>query len=196
MNNHKNFSCEAIGAVEGQWYLKTGQLISLSASNLLDCVGDPEYNDHGCAGGETHAAFEYIQQYGIQAESTYKFSEHEQECQYQKDLKVLQTKGYKWIYSSEHALQDAVANIGPISVVVQFSNYLKHYSGGVYYNEDCSSIVNHAVLVVGYGVENEQDYWLIKNSHGESWGENGYLKLARNKQRHCGIGKYSIYPLV
>jgi len=49
---------------------------------------------------------------------------------------------------------------------------------------------------VGYGSENKQDYWLIKNSWGSGWGINGYMKLARNRQNMCGVASFAVYPVV
>ena len=60
----------------------------------------------------------------------------------------------------------------------------------------CNKRPNHGVLVIGYGDINGQDYWLIKNSLGPNWGDNGYIKMSRNKNNQCGIGISSFYPVV
>lgn len=69
---------------------------------------------------------------------------------------------------------------------------------GVYYESECSDQLNHAILVVGYGTDASTGvpYWLVKNSWGTSWGENGYGKVARNKDNNCGIASLASYPLL
>ena len=119
----------------------------------------------------------------------------------------------------ENALKAAVATVGPISIAIDASHSSFQHAGhgkafsfqcylvisfaklnllsGIYYEPYCDSIkVDHAVLVVGYGTENGQDYWLVKNSWSEHWGDQGYIKMARNRGNNCGIASYGVYPLV
>ena len=71
------------------------------------------------------------------------------------------------------------------------------YSGGVYRNSECTADgIDHGVLVVGYGDDNGDQYWLVKNSWGKGWGDHGYIKIARNEDNMCGIASRASYPTV
>lgn len=108
-----------------------------------------------------------------------------------------------FILGNEDYLKAAIATVGPIAVAIDASQNDFHlYSEGIYYNADCSSgatdpenELDHAVLAIGYGTEDGQDYWLIKNSWGTSWGEEGYIKMARNRDNNCGVAAEASFPL-
>jgi C1A family cysteine protease len=75
------------------------------------------------------------------------------------------------------------------------------YRSGIISSPKCGTEVNHAVLLIGYGTDNGEDYWLLKNSFGASWGEKGYFKILRTKEKGvagiCGIlSPHSSYPNV
>ena len=70
---------------------------------------------------------------------------------------------------------------------------------GVYVERNCGNgdyDLDHAVLAVGYGSENGADYFLVKNSWGTSWGQKGYIKMARNRNNQCGVATECVYPTV
>ncbi|XP_030043738.1 cathepsin K isoform X2 [Microcaecilia unicolor] len=184
----------SVGALEGQLKKKTGKLVNLSPQNLVDCVTK---ND-GCGGGYMTNAFEYVaENRGIDSEDAYPYVGEDQDCQYNPVGKAAKCKGYKEIkLGSEKALKSAVAKVGPIAVGIDASlPSFQSYSKGVYYDPECSEEdINHAVLVVGYGVQKGKKYWIVKNSWGEDWGNKGYILMAREKNNACGIANLASYP--
>uniref|UniRef100_A0A804DAZ0 Cathepsin S n=1 Tax=Homo sapiens TaxID=9606 RepID=A0A804DAZ0_HUMAN len=120
----------------------------------------------------------------------------DQKCQYDSKYRAATCSKYTELpYGREDVLKEAVANKGPVSVGVDArhpSFFL--YRSGVYYEPSCTQNVNHGVLVVGYGDLNGKEYWLVKNSWGHNFGEEGYIRMARNKGNHCGIASFPSYP--
>uniref|UniRef100_A0A8C4NJR7 Peptidase C1A papain C-terminal domain-containing protein n=1 Tax=Eptatretus burgeri TaxID=7764 RepID=A0A8C4NJR7_EPTBU len=144
-------------------------------------------------------AFEYIEwQRGIESDSSYRYEGEDLKCRFNKSLVAAKCKGFRRIQSrNETALKIAVAAIGPISVAIDASSILfQFYKSGVYDDQSCNHLLNHAVLVVGYGELDGKDYWLVKNSWGVKWGMNGYVLMSRNKNNQCGIASAAIFPLV
>ena len=193
------WSFSATGAIEGQHFLKTKQLISLSEQNLVDCSRG--YGSQGCNGGNQIEAFLYVRDNGgIDTEDSYPYKgDDEGACQFSPSSVGATVSSYVQIPSTENALLEAVATVGPISVAIDASHYsYQLYQSGIYYEPLCSSsTLDHAVLVVGYGTQNEQDYWLVKNSWGsEDWGMDGYMMMARNMNNNCGIATFASYPTV
>uniref|UniRef100_A0A8C4RTU8 Cathepsin L1-like n=1 Tax=Erpetoichthys calabaricus TaxID=27687 RepID=A0A8C4RTU8_ERPCA len=187
----------AAGAIEGQTFNKTGKLIPLSKQNLLDCS---EYlGNQGCTGGRPSLAFQYvINSGGIQAEATYPYT-MVGTCHFNSSKVVATVADYKYLpIGNEQALADALATIGPISVVIDASQIsFQFYLSGIYDDPNCSVLnLNHAMLAVGYGFQGSNNYWIIKNSWGTLWGENGYLMLAKDKNNACGISQYGAVPFV
>lgn len=191
----------AAGALEGQNFRKTGKLVEVSPQHLIDCTS--KYGNNGCTGGLTNPAYEYIKENkGVNSLSGYPFEAKNGQCRYKKENDVVSDKGFAFIdEGSEKHLEAAVATLGPVSAAMDAGNEsFQFYSEGVYYEPKCQNSVdklNHAVLVVGYGVEPDgKKYWLVKNSYGPDWGIGGYFKLAKDKGNHCGIATYASYPLV
>ncbi|EDL41322.1 mCG12216, isoform CRA_b [Mus musculus] len=197
-------SCWAIsvtGAIEGQMFQKTGQLIPLSVQNLVDC-SRPQGN-RGCYVGNTYRALKYVvENGGLESEATYPYEEKEGSCRYNPENSTASITGFDFVPENEDALMNAVATIGPISVAIdaRHESFL-FYKRGIYHEPNCSSsVVTHAMLLVGYGfVGNESEgrkYWIVKNSMGTKWGSKGYMKIARDQGNHCGIATYALYPRV
>ncbi|KAJ0054913.1 hypothetical protein NL108_007096, partial [Boleophthalmus pectinirostris] len=154
----------AVGALEGQLKKSTGVLMSLSTQNLLDCSN--KYGNRGCEGGFMSNAFKYvIKNEGIAADNSYPYHGKRSHCKYNPDYRAANCTGYTFLpKGDEHALKVAVATIGPVSVAIDASRpKFVFYKNGVYKDKSCSHSVNHGMLVVGYGTEDGQEYWLLKN---------------------------------
>ncbi|MFT7811241.1 cathepsin S-like isoform X2 [Arapaima gigas] len=185
-----------VGALEGQVKQQTGKLIPLSPQNLMDC--SRTYGNHGCDGGYRYKALDYvIENSGIDSDHFYPYKGKEGMCRYSISGKAGDCSRYRILpWGDEKALQYAVATVGPVSVSIKAIHSFFLYSGGIYDDPQCTSDTNHAVLVVGYGTENGKDYWLVKNSWGKTWGEKGFVRMARNKNNLCGIANLPLYPIV
>lgn len=88
-----------------------------------------------------------------------------------------------------------LGTVGPISVSISGKD-IKSYGGGIFDNSSCSQKLSHGLLAIGYGTENNLDYWILKNSWGTKWGEDGYIYIARNKNQQCGISTRNSYPII
>lgn len=189
------------GALEGQHYRVSGNLISLSEQNLVDC--SKKYGNMGCDGGLMDNAFRYIRDnHGVDTENSYPYEAHDDKCRFKNKTVGADDKGYVQIpMGDEGKLTKAVAQKGPISVAIDASQEsFRLYDGGVYDEPACGNQednLDHGVLVVGYGTDPVHgDYYLVKNSWSEIWGQAGYIKMARNRDNQCGIATSASYPLV
>ncbi|XP_070493948.1 cathepsin S-like [Chironomus tepperi] len=101
---------------------------------------------------------------------------------------------------NEIIMKQIVANVGPIATAMSATSYFQLYKSGIFFDTSCDSncrSYNHAIIIVGYGTDplTKLDYWIIKNSWGKSWGQDGYAFMARNKGNNCNIACYAVYAL-
>ncbi|XP_059318432.1 cysteine proteinase 3-like [Lycium ferocissimum] len=188
------------GALEAAYAQAFGKNISLSEQQLVDCAG--AFNNFGCHGGLPSQAFEYIKYTGgLDTEEEYPYTGKGGDgvCKFSsKNVAVQVLDSVNITKDAEDELKYAVAFIRPVSVAYQVVKGFKEYKSGIYSSTVCGNTpqdVNHAVLAVGYGVENGTPYWLIKNSWGADWGDNGYFKMDMGKNM-CGIATCASYPIV
>lgn len=165
-------------------------LVQLSEQNLVDCVK----KDAGCNGGFMKDALDFVaEEDGIDDEKSYPYEARTRKCRFNPDKVAFSDQGGAILPTGdEEALKKVVATYGPVSVGIDASSiWFSLYKHGVYYNKHCKNKENqldHGVLVVGYGTDPKKgDYWIVKNSWGPSYGEKGYIRMARNKKNNCGI---------
>ncbi|CAH1391324.1 unnamed protein product [Nezara viridula] len=186
------------GALEGQHFRKTGELVSLSEQNLVDCSS--MYGNNGCQGGLMVDAFKYIAENGgIDTEDSYPYEGRDGMCRFRKSaVGAVDSGAIELPGDDEEALKSAIATIGPVSVAIDAGqDSFRFYKSGVYEDSNCSPAgLDHGVLAVGYGSEDGQDFWLVKNSWNTGWGEEGYIRIARNKGNMCGIASMASFPKV
>lgn len=193
-------SFTAAGALESHFFIKNGKLANFSEQQFVDCSID---EGKGCKKGFMNTAFEFSKTNGLITDDQYPYkgseSGKDNSCnKYSSDLKI--TRFETIAKGDEAALKDAVCRLGPVSVALDASSEkFMHYHKGMYKNSECSTTkTTHGALVVGYGFDenSQQPYWLLKNSYSDSWGENGYIRIPRDFNNHCGIANLASYPVV
>ncbi|CAO2596386.1 Cathepsin 7 [Lemmus lemmus] len=156
-------------SIEGQLFKKIGKMIPLSVQNLIDC--SRRYGTNGCEGGKVYGAFQYVKNNGgLEAEATYPYEAREGLCRYRAERSVVKIARFFVVPRNEDALLNALVTHGPIAVGIDAAHEsFKKYTG----------------------VEN-----LISFSHGDHWGEKGYMKIPRDQNNYCGIASYAMYPML
>ena len=194
-------SCWAFSAseaTEGVWAIKHNVLYNLSQQELVDCSTE----NRGCNGGSMDKAFEYIINNGLCTNLSYPYVAEQGECEKDQCEPVVKLTNYTDINpNNEKALKRATAQ-QPVSVAIQANKRsFQMYQSGIYSDLDCGTNLDHGVLVVGYGKDNnsDMDYWIVKNSWGPLWGENGYIRIQRDiddEKGLCGIAMQPSIPIV
>eukprot|EP00929_Paragymnodinium_shiwhaense_P026272 TRINITY_DN1565_c0_g1_i1.p1 TRINITY_DN1565_c0_g1~~TRINITY_DN1565_c0_g1_i1.p1 ORF type:complete len:723 (+),score=238.83 TRINITY_DN1565_c0_g1_i1:176-2170(+) len=191
------WSFSTTGALEGAWQIATGELVSLSEQELVDCA---KSGNMGCHGGSMDAAFQYLESNALCTEKSYPYVAKDGTCHAsgcKKGIPKGAVVGFKDVTSDEKAIMEAVSK-QPVSVAIEADQMaFQLYKGGVL-TKECGAKLDHGVLLVGYGTEDGVDYWKVKNSWGPQWGEKGFIRLQRGKSHdgECGINLGAVYPVV
>lgn len=178
-------------ALESQYFIKYGSNISFSEQQLIDC----DENNLKCEGGNMRKAFLYLQEHGLMKSEDYPFINGEGECNYNENKTVIKVTEFSFIPKDEEEMKKALYKYGPLAGAVN-GVMLVFYDGGIYepqYSTYCPDSINHAVVIVGYGIDKETNkkFWRVKNSYGPKWGENGYFRMVRG-EGYCGIKRYNL----
>lgn len=193
----------ATGAVEGAWAIAKGQLIDLSEQELVDCATGVSYGSHGCSGGQMEGAFKFIIENGQCSLSSYPYTSGVSKtggtCQ--KCSAIVHISSCSDVKPNDQLSLKAAVAQQPVAIAIEAdTRYFQSYSSGVLTSSSCGTNLDHGVLIVGYGSENGQDYWLVKNSWGTTWGDKGYVKIARSSSTNdpgiCGIAMDPSFPSV
>jgi len=188
----------SVGAVESAWAIKNNILYNLSQQELIDC----SFLDRGCNGGSMDLAFLFIKNHGLCTNLSYPYQGKKHKCHKKKCESVVHIKNHSDVQkNNESQLKNAVA-IQPISVAIQANKRsFQMYKSGIYNDYKCGTKLDHGVLVIGYDHDTDlnMSYWIIKNSWGSQWGDNGYIRIQRNindTRGLCGIAMQPSYPII
>lgn len=188
------------GAIEGAWAISHGELIDLSEQQLVDCATGISYGSHGCSGGQMEGAFKYIIENGQCTFVAYPYTAKDGVCN-KKCSSVAHISSCFDVKPNDQISLKAAVAMQPVSVAIEAdTRYFQSYSSGILTSTSCGTNLDHGVLVVGYGVDDGQKYWLVKNSWGTTWGDKGYVKIARSESSNdagvCGIAMQPSFPSV
>lgn len=177
------------GLVEGNHAIRAGTLISLSEQELVDCT----HSGSGCGGGSPIAALRtVIAKGGLTNEASYPYTARAGMCR--SSPAVVTIPGAGWVPPGDEVSLLGYLDQGPVLALIDASQFsFASYSGGVYSEPACrTDHPTQAVLIVGSGSMGGQDYWIVKNSFGTSWGERGYILMSRNNNNNCGIASFAL----
>lgn len=187
----------SVGAVESAWAIKHNTLYNLSEQELIDC----STKNNGCEGGSMVKSFQYIIENGLCSNFSYPYTAEDGICN-DTCKSLVQISNYSDIIPNQEKMLMSAVQYQPVSVAIQANKRsFQMYKSGIYNDPDCGFQLDHGVLLIGYGYDKDlnMDYWIIKNSWSDSWGENGYIRIQRNiddSRGLCGIAMAPSVPII
>ena len=185
-----------VGSLEGLHAITEGSLLSFSEQQLVDC--STSYGNAGCNGGLMDFGFQYSAVSGIELESVYPYTAKDGTCQYNVDSAVFQNTGFTDVPAKDNDALAAAVTQQTVSVAIDAGSLpFQFYTSGVFNSYFCGTSLDHGVLAVGYGTDSNKDYWIVKNSWGSTWGEQGYIRIAKQSGSGagmCGIALSASFP--
>jgi len=155
----------------------------LAPQEIVDC----DTTDQGCNGGDPPTAYAFVmQEGGMEDESDYPYTAQDGTCNFQSNLVKVTISNWQYATSNsdESTMQNNLVSWGPLSICVDAEPW-QDYTGGVLMASDCSNSLDHCVQLVGYDMTQSTPFWIVRNSWGTDWGENGYIRLQYG-QDTCG----------
>ena len=148
---------------------------------MVDCAGD-EYGDYGCNGGLPAFAMLYTDHNPLMSEEDYPYTEKDETCVYDEEKGLISAGGFTLVEPNNPYQMQAAVELGPVTVAIDAGSIgFQHYKRGVFnHAQRCGTDLNHAVTIVGYSNLNSdsEPYWIVRNSWGDDWGLDGYVKMA------------------
>jgi len=188
----------AVGAMESLHAITKGSIVTLSEQQLVDCAGAE--GNQGCEGGLMDQAFQYVMDNkGITTETAYPYTATDGTCKCTSAnacSDAVDISSFTDVAANSSSALIAAINLQPISVAVDASGMdWQFYSGGVVTDAACGTELDHGVIAVGYDTGASQPYYLVRNSWGASWGEQGYIRIGiADGAGICGIQMDPSYP--
>lgn len=187
----------AIAILEYHHCRQTGELVSFSEQYVIDCGNGRSLNLAGCEGGCPSQVGPFSAECGLELSSDYPYVAEDQECPYPSNINTrrwgytrnVNAKGNRILdrkYFKPRCIQQMLEAKGPLYIGVVTDEYFSDFGGGVDQLR-CArgSDESHSMVVVGHGIENGLEYWLLRNSYGVDFGEQGYYKLAKDVPDYC-----------
>ena len=190
----------AVGAYEAAWSLRTGRVHNFSVQQAMDC--SEKQGNQKCNGGWMHAVYEYIMDgHGILLDSQDPYTAMDGNCsKANPNGEIAYLKNWSYVHPSQRALLHWITK-QPISIAVSADDCWQNYDSGIVNGTNCPSSLSppqldHGVIAVGYDLRGTEPYFLVRNSWGTSWGEDGYIRIAINSTHPSGLFGLASQPTV